>query len=69
MICLPWLKHFRLGFNLQDSMTSGGGSTSSIVVKPTTDPLHDVKSAHQLGIGKDQYLLIFIAFILRCQFN
>ena len=69
VICLPWLKHFRLGFDLQDSMTSCGRSTPSIVVEPTTDTLRHVKSAHEAGIGKHQYLLIFIAYIPRCQFN
>ena len=69
VIRLPWLKHLRLGFGLQDTASSCGRSIPGIVVEPTTDALHPVKSAHHRGIIKDRYLVILIAFILRCQFN
>ena len=69
MICLPWLKCLRLGFGLQDTANSQGGSIPGIVVEPTTDTLHPVKSAHHRGIIKDKYLVVFLAFMLRCQFN
>lgn len=52
VICLPGLKRLRLRFDLQDALARS--YIPAIIMEPTTDALHRVKSACYLGVISNQ---------------